>query len=59
MGYLALRPRTVQIREQFNHVHAFNDLVPSVVEAMYVVGSKRFRPDIQKPHQMENAVRDI
>ena len=26
---------------------------------MYVVGSKRFRPDIQKPRQMENAVRDI
>ena len=25
----------------------------------YVVGSKSFRPDIQKPHQMENAVRDI
>ena len=25
----------------------------------YVVGSKRFRPDIQKPRQMENAVRDI
>ena len=26
---------------------------------IYVVGSKRFRPDIQKPRQMENAVRDI
>ena len=26
---------------------------------MYVVGSKCFRPDIQKPRQMENAVRDI
>ena len=26
---------------------------------VYVVGSKSFRPDIQKPHQMENAVRDI
>ena len=25
----------------------------------YAVGSKSFRPDIQKPHQMENAVRDI
>jgi hypothetical protein len=25
----------------------------------YVVGSKSFRPAIQKPHQMENAVRDI
>ena len=25
---------------------------------MYVVGSKSFRPDIQKPCQMENAVRE-
>jgi hypothetical protein len=25
----------------------------------YLVGSKSFRPDIQKPRQMENAVRDI
>ena len=25
----------------------------------YVVGSKSFRPDLQKPRQMENAVRDI
>ena len=25
----------------------------------YAVGSKSFRPDIQKPRQMENAVRDI
>ena len=25
----------------------------------YVVESKSFRPDIQKPRQMENAVRDI
>ena len=25
----------------------------------YVVGSKSFRPDIEKPRQMENAVRDI
>ena len=28
-------------------------------EYMYVLGSKSFRPDIQKPRQMENAVRDI
>ena len=26
---------------------------------IYVVGSKSFRPDIQKPRQMENSVRDI
>ena len=28
-------------------------------KATYIVGYKSFRPDIQKPHQMENAVRDI
>ena len=26
---------------------------------MYIVGSKSFQPDIQKPRQMENAVRDM
>ena len=26
--------------------------------SQYVVGSKSFRPDVQKPRQMENAVRD-
>jgi len=26
---------------------------------MYVVGSKSFLPDVQKPHQMENAVGDV
>ena len=29
------------------------------MKATYVVGSKSFRPDIEKPRQMENAVRDI
>ena len=29
------------------------------VEKKYVVGSKSFLPDIQKPRQMENGVRDI
>ena len=29
------------------------------VDFHYVVGSKSFRPDVQKPRQMENAVRDI
>ena len=28
-------------------------------QKMYVVGSKSFRPDIQKPRLMKNAVRDI
>ena len=30
-----------------------------VQQFMYEVGSKSFRPDKQKPRQMENAVRDI
>ena len=30
-----------------------------IVLLLYVVGSKSFRSDIQKPRQMENAVRDI
>ena len=29
------------------------------VNMTYVLGSKSFRPDIQKPRQMENAVSDI
>ena len=34
-------------------------LLPLIfVEQTYVVGSKSFRPDIKKPCQMENAVRD-
>ena len=28
-------------------------------ERRYLVGSESFRPDIQKPRQMENAVMDI
>ena len=32
--------------------------VSKIAESDYVVGSKSFRPDIQKPRQMENAVRD-
>ena len=31
----------------------------STMSLFYVVGSKSFRPDIQKPRQMESAVRDI
>ena len=28
-------------------------------KVIHAVGSKSFRPDVQKPRQMENAVRDI
>ena len=41
---------------------AFKGLINGGLEInyeKYVVGSKSFRPDIQKPRQMENAVRDI
>ena len=31
----------------------------STYQVSYIVGSKSFRPDIQKPRQMENTVRDI
>ena len=47
------------------HGHKFARMLDGVqvsVKAVidyYVVGSKSFRPDIQKPRQMENAVRDI
>ena len=34
-------------------------MVSKHVGVWYVVGSKRFRPDIQKQRQMKNAVRDI
>ena len=30
-----------------------------ILSRTYVVGSKSFRPDIQKPRQMVDAVRDI
>ena len=30
-----------------------------VIKLTYVVGSKSFQPDIQKPRQMESAVKDI
>ena len=45
-------------------VQNFTALKPHVmfswcIQSCYVVGSKSFRPDMQKPRQMENAVRDI
>ena len=33
--------------------------VSAALQQYYVVGSKSFRPDTQKPRQIENAVRDI
>ena len=40
------------------NVTFINEIHP-VIMHKYVVGSKSFRPDIQKPRQMENAMRDI
>ena len=43
-------------------VHVSDCIIPSseaIFFKLYVVGSKSFRPDIPKPRQMENAVRDI
>ena len=34
-------------------------LLKEMIIIIYVVGSKSFRPDIQKPRQMGNAMRDI
>ena len=34
-------------------------LINANILSMYAVRSKRLRPDIQKPRQMKNAVRDI
>jgi hypothetical protein len=36
----------------------FSGRNPSVQNVTYEDGSKSFRPDIQKPRQMENAARD-
>ena len=41
----------------YTYAHIYMDTY--VYTYMYVVGSESFRPDIQKPRQMENAVRDI
>ena len=39
-------------------VHLFQ-ITLCICSILYVVESKSFQPDIQKPRQMENAVRDI
>ena len=43
----------------YDRPHIIFILADDLVSVLYVVGSKSFRPDIQKPRQMENAVRDI
>jgi hypothetical protein len=42
-----------------NHVSNHTVSYLQYYNLAYVVGSKIFRPDIQKPRQTENAVRDI
>ena len=44
----------------FSSVHIILPMLHARLQPRtYVVGSKCFRPDIQKPRRMENAVRDI
>ena len=61
--------------EVSGHLHAFVALLPALLPGKeeslvpteqevgwsghYVVGSISFRPDIQRPRQMQNALRDI
>ena len=52
-----LRGRKLVYAECFDCLSLMNPLKKILVS--YAVGSKSFRPDIQKPRQMENAVRDI
>ena len=57
---VASNKRWISIKKQeiFLVAEQFFNFRNSVLD-IYVVGSKSFRPDIQKPRQMENAVRDI
>ena len=51
---------TVKIETCLNHATDLKKIYNSLhISAIYVVGYKSFRPDIQKPRKMENAVRDI
>ena len=50
-------PKPVELTQvSLKNMIKISGTLPSDV---YVGGSKSFRPDIQKPRQMENAVRDI
>ena len=56
-----LKSPQTQIERWHREIHETFWCPLTVTEAtrwMYVVGSKSFRPDIQNPRQMENAVRD-
>ena len=46
------------ITEYYSYTREDENII-GMASLRYVVGSKSFRPDIQKPRQMENAVRDI
>ena len=51
-------PVSVQLTKVRRQSCACVNQLPRLTE-IHVVGSKSFRSDIQKPRQMENAVRDI
>ena len=51
LSFQLSRPTNAQHPHTHTHTHIYIYI--------HVVGSKSFRPDTQKPRQMENAVRDI
>ena len=60
-GFLLFTLNTISVlKAKEIRQHVLNLSVrQSIYIHTYVVGSKSFRPDIQQPRQMENAVRDI
>jgi hypothetical protein len=46
-------------RRVHGHVNVWNVLPNLFSSPAYVVGSQSFRPEVQKPRQIENVVRDI
>ena len=51
--------QNVKAVQQFQGIFVFPFSKAEECHTFYVVGSKSFRSDIQKPLQKENAVRDI
>ena len=52
-------PAIFSASSTLNTHHLLYGIMSTVTALTYEVGSKSFRPDIQKPRQMENAARDI
>ena len=57
---LKTKSKLLYLKIQFvPHSKHFSSVIKTNQFMLYVVGSKSFRLDIQKPRQMENVVRDI